>query len=257
MIELIDDALKIGKRKYIEVWDSRYSILGDIHGDIESLERILKLAYRPAIFLGDYGDRGERQIEVYERILKGYIDGEFILLRGNHETTSAFPHDLPYRLRRFDNWEDVYEELKKFWENLPWFALIGGSVFAAHGGIYTKGCRIVEEGINLRELMHDEAFLEMIWNDPWEKEGCDYNFERGTGYFFGKKATKKFLDDLDLKAVVRGHQPYKVLKAEQNGMVVTVGSTGVYGTNYAFLNVDGDIENGFQIVGRYGRILTP
>ena len=255
MIELIDDALKIKKKRIVEIEEEKYSIVGDIHGDYESLKKILKKAVRPVIFLGDYGDRGDRQIEVYMEILRGYADGDYILLRGNHETTTAFPHDLPYRLRDLENWEEVYRRIKDFWESLPWCGIANCEVFAVHGGIYTKECRIVEDGITLQELKDERAFIELIWNDPWDREGCDYNHERGIGYLFGKKATRVFMENLDLKVVVRSHQPYKILKAEQDGMVVTVGSTRVYGNGAAFLSITGKFRDGYSLAGKYGFIV--
>ncbi len=255
MLDVIDEALKVSRKRILEIDEIRFSIVGDIHGDLNSLERILKRAYRPVIFLGDYGDRGEKQVDVYRNVLQGYIDGEYILLRGNHETTTCFPHDLPFQLRKLDDGEEIYKKLQGLWEKLPWCGIVNGEVFAVHGGVYTKDCRIVEEGIELRELRDERAFLELVWNDPWEKERCDHNFDRGVGYFFGKMSTKRFLEDLDLEVVVRSHQPYKVLKAEQDGMVVTVGSTGVYGTEIAFLNIDGKIGNGYEMVGKYGYVL--
>jgi len=256
MLELIDDALNMGRKKVLEINEQRFSIVGDIHGDYISLNRILKKAYRPVIFLGDYGDRGSKQVDVYRCVLEGYLSGEFILIRGNHETTTAFPHDLPHRLRELDNWEDVYNKLQQFWENLPWCGLINEEIFAVHGGIFTKECRIVDDGIEFHELKSEDAFVEMTWNDPWERDGCEYNFERGIGFIFGRNATERFLSDIGLKVVVRSHQPYKVLKVEQNGMVITVGSTGVYGTDVAFLNIDGDARNGYEMVRKYGYVLS-
>ncbi len=254
MLDLIDEALKISRKRIFEIDEGRFSIVGDIHGDLTSLEKILKRAYRPVVFLGDYGDRGERQVEVYKSVLRGYIDGEYILLRGNHETDTCFPHDLPFHLRELDERGEIYKKLQDLWEKLPWCGIINGEIFAVHGGVYTKDCKIVEEGIEFKELGDDRAFLELMWNDPWEKEGCGHNFERGIGYFFGKKSTERFLDDLGLEVVVRSHQPYKILKVEQNGMVVTVGSTGVYGTEIAFLNVDGRVGDGYEMIRKYGHV---
>ena len=78
-------------------------IVGDLHGDIESLIHILKETkfIEKAdknedfllIFLGDYGDRGTFSAEVYYVVLKlklMYPD-KILLMRGNHEG----PQDLP------------------------------------------------------------------------------------------------------------------------------------------------------------------
>ncbi len=254
MLDLIEQALKLKNPRVIELSLERFSIVGDIHADAAALKAVLKRAVRPVIFLGDYADRGDRPLDVYRTVLEGYLSGEFILLRGNHETSDVFPHDLPHRLES-EGYGVVYELLKEFWETLPVCAVLNGEIFAVHGGIYTKSCRILEEGVSWRDLRRGEAVPEMLWNDPWEREGCDHNYERGIGYFFGKRASRRFLEDLELNVVVRSHEPAKVLRAEQDGMVVTVGSTGVYGTRIALLNITGTARNGNEIVRKYGHIL--
>ncbi|MEM3881719.1 MAG: metallophosphoesterase, partial [Candidatus Bathyarchaeia archaeon] len=85
-------------------------VIGDLHGDIESLRLVLedsgfveKLATQEdalMIFLGDYGDRGAYSVEVYYTVLrlKLAFPEQVMLLRGNHEGPAdllASPHDLP------------------------------------------------------------------------------------------------------------------------------------------------------------------
>src|SRR4030042_777280 len=96
-------------------------VVGDLHGDLESLIAILqrsgftrKMTERKdavLIFLGDYGDRGAYSAEVYYTVLrlKLAFPEQVILLRGNHEGPEdllASPHDLPQHFpARFpENW---------------------------------------------------------------------------------------------------------------------------------------------------------
>ncbi len=254
MLELLDEALKIKSRDIIEIDADRYTIVGDIHADYNALKKILMHRSSPTIFLGDYADRGNDPINVYKTILEGYISGEFILLRGNHESENVFPHDLPEKLKRLPDGEEIYGKLKKLWEKLPICAIINNDVFAVHGGIYTRNCKILEEGVSLNDLKTDEAKIEMMWNDPYKDDTCYHNFERGIGYFFGIKATRRFLKDIGLRIVVRSHQPYKVLKAEHEGLVVTLGSTTVYYTDFAILKVEGEFRNGYDMIRKYGYV---
>ncbi len=256
LLEMIDDALRLRKPRIVEIESERYSIVGDIHADFQTLNFIERKAIYPTVFLGDYADRGENPLEVYEMLIQGYLNGDFVLIRGNHESDEAFPHDLPARLMSVEGGEVVYSALKRFWDVLPYCAIINGDVFAVHGGIYTKACRIESYGVILRELKSESALEELVWNDPWENEYCTFNFERGIGFLFGKRATERFASDLGLKVIVRSHQPYKVLKAEQDGMVVTVGSTRVYGTPFAFLNVEGEFRDGHELIRKYGYIFS-
>jgi len=249
MLELIDEAIKLGGKRIVEIDAEKYTIVGDLHADYKALKKILKEREGLTVFLGDYGDRGDDPLNVYRAVLEGYVEGDFILLRGNHESRDVFPHDLPEKLDG-----EIYAKLNEFWETLPVCAIINNEVFAVHGGIYTKSCRISEENVSLRDLKTEDAKIELMWNDPWEDDRCVPNFRRGVGYIFGKSATERFLDNLDLKIVVRSHEPYKVLKAEQDGLLVTVGSTTVYGTDFAIIKVSGRFSDGFDLIRKFGYV---
>ena len=90
-------------------------VIGDLHGDLESLILILQESYyfeqmkktdkATLIFLGDYGDRGEKSPETYYLILKLKLafPKQIVLLRGNHEAPKdllGLPHDLPIQFQR-------------------------------------------------------------------------------------------------------------------------------------------------------------
>jgi serine/threonine protein phosphatase 1 len=68
---------------------SKTCIIGDIHGCLKSLQKLLKLVEKEAdtfVFLGDYIDRGSESKEVIEYILKfKKTHREVITLLGNHE----------------------------------------------------------------------------------------------------------------------------------------------------------------------------
>ena len=56
------------------------------------------------IFLGDYGDRGDKPAEIYYAILRVKLafPEQVVLLRGNHEAPKdlmASPHDLPFQFQ--------------------------------------------------------------------------------------------------------------------------------------------------------------
>lgn len=83
---------------------NRIVVVGDLHGDVESLIHILSgsevMDADRIVFLGDYGDRGTNSAEVYYLTLKLKVKygSRIIMLRGNHEgppNLPVMPHDLP------------------------------------------------------------------------------------------------------------------------------------------------------------------
>ncbi|MCS7121102.1 MAG: metallophosphoesterase [Archaeoglobaceae archaeon] len=255
LLELIDQAKSLMKdKKVLEIYEKKITIVGDLHADYKALKRILSEAEGLIVFLGDYADRGYQPLEVYSEVLKLFVDGKATMMRGNHETEEVFPHELPYQVDHV-----VYESLKDLWEKMP-VAAIANDLWLAHAGIPTKRCRIGIDGIKLSEVKNPtkELQLEIMWNDPWEYDECGENYNRGVFYFFGKIASDVFLDSVGCRVIVRSHEPYKVLKAEQDGRVVTLGSCAEpYGLkSFATLKIDFEksYRNGFDLVRLFGHV---
>ena len=127
-------------------------VVGDLHGDLESLSLILresqfvqkmeKTKYATLIFLGDYGDRGEKPAEVYYLILrlKLAFPKQVILIRGNHEgpkDLKASPHDLPERLHaKFgEDSLQVYKKTRALWACLYNGVYVEERFLMVHGGV--------------------------------------------------------------------------------------------------------------------------
>ncbi len=265
LMELIDDAVGLMPRaRMLHLQDKRLTVIGDIHADFETFKLVQKEIEGTAVFLGDYADRGGFPVETYSKILELFVEGKAVLLRGNHESTGVFPHELPHQLREElgDGSEDIYLAFQRLWERMPLSAMVENQLWLVHGGVPTKGCRIDEEGIEFREVAKPDEYtaLEMLWNDPWERQECGENHKRGVMYFFGKKATRCLLDALDVRVVVRAHEPFKVLKVEQNGMVVTLGTSPVpYGLSEAAIlkiELDKSISDGYDLVRKFGYVFT-
>uniref|UniRef100_A0A7C2S5Y2 Serine/threonine specific protein phosphatases domain-containing protein n=1 Tax=Archaeoglobus fulgidus TaxID=2234 RepID=A0A7C2S5Y2_ARCFL len=263
LLELIDEAISVmPNEKMVFIEESTVTVIGDIHADLEALKKIEKEIEGFAVFLGDYADRGEYPVECYEKVLRLFLDGKAMLLRGNHESTGVYPHQLPYQLReKFGSQaEEIYESLVEMWKKMPLSAIVEGEVWMAHGGVPTKQCRIESEGISRKEIKHPDELtaLEIMWNDPWEKERCGENYNRGVMYFFGTSASDMLLEELGVKVVIRSHEPQKVLRVEQGGRVVTVGSCAepYYLSEFAVLKIDlsQDFKNGFDLVRKFGYI---
>ena len=83
---------------------SGYDIIGDIHGESQPLERLLKkLGYKPendcwrhesrqVIFLGDFIDRGPQQRRVLDIVIPMVRHGSALAVMGNHEFNALAFH---------------------------------------------------------------------------------------------------------------------------------------------------------------------
>lgn len=213
-------------------------IIGDIHGDIETLKLILerenieeKLKQDDFIllFLGDYGDRGELSPEVYFLLanLKIHYKNNVILLRGNHEGSEdlmAYPHDLPlFFIEKYgQDGYNVYKKVKKLFEHLYLAFLYKDKFVALHGGIPVETSNI--EDIAYARKLHPKKkyFEEILWNDPMEEEGIETSY-RGAGKLFGPNISEKFLSKNNLLCVIRGHEAVNEgYKISHEGRIITI-----------------------------------
>jgi len=219
----------------VNVAPSDVAVIGDIHGDAESLEFILRDSRffeegRTLLFLGDYGDRGTHSPEVYYEVswLKVNFPERVLLLRGNHEGPAdlmAMPHDLPYHMdMRFgESGGRAYESVWKLFDLLLHSALIRGRYLLLHGGVPSS----IE---SLSDLAHaDEthprtSFLqEILWSDPEDELPGVSPSPRGAGYLFGEDVTARALKTLGVRTLIRGHQPCNNgVRVSHNGMILTL-----------------------------------
>ncbi|MGB9714366.1 MAG: metallophosphoesterase family protein [Candidatus Bathyarchaeales archaeon] len=266
--EIVKEALEIQHRQFVEVIDNTIEVLssengrvgnfeivgrlvklepvgealvmGDLHGDIESLIDILKDSnfiqkmsqnkQAFLIFLGDYGDRGAYSAEVYYTVLKLKLlfPKQVILMRGNHEGPEdlmASPHDLPYQFQmRFgEGWNAVYTKVRELFKHLYNTVLVRERCLMIHGGLPSQAKTL--EDLAYAHVKHPkESFLEeILWSDPNEmvEEVCAS--PRGAGKLFGEKITNEALKRFAVKILIRGHEPCEEgYKINHKGKVLTL-----------------------------------
>lgn len=235
---------------YIELNRKDAVIVGDLHGDLDALETILRKskffdAYGlTIIFLGDYGDRGKESVEVYHLILnlKSRFPDRVILLRGNHECLELpfAPHDLPMMLYdKFGRKADlIYNTLKDLFQLLYHTLILNDKYLILHGGVpvniasrddFIDGLKVLEE---------------ILWNDPRDEIKGYMPSYRGYGYYFGKDITIKALKATNTSNVIRAHEPCDGYKINHNGLVLTIFSCKMpYGNRQgAYLRINKNIE---------------
>ena len=246
-------------------------VIGDLHGDLESLISILqtsgftrKLAANKAstlIFLGDYGDRGAHSAEVYYTILrlKLAFPEQVVLLRGNHEGPDdmmASPHDLPmqFQARFKENWTAAYSKVRALFAYLYNAVLVDERYLLVHGGLSPE-ITTTQDLAHAHLTYPKKEFLEdLLWSDPNDMVKTVLHSPRGAGKLFGKSVTENVLRNLNVKILIRGHeQCQEGFKLNHDGKVLTLFSRkgspyfNAYGA-YLQLLLSKKFENAQQLV---------
>ncbi len=225
------------------------AVVGDLHGDVYTLREIISILgscfessekssqINNVVFLGDLMDRGPENAKTLLELLEFFnkYPGKVYILKGNHETKevfNGFAGDSPAR-------DDGYfstvnkEHIYNFFDLLPYAAIINGSVLAVHGGVPQEN---FWENFKLG-VKHSEEISPLfnpiksaLWSDYDPLTDClerpiiTGNPKRGgSSICFNELMAKKFLDSMNLKYMIRGHQPeLGSFHRSTNGIITTV-----------------------------------
>ena len=246
-------------------------VVGDLHGDIESLieilqqskilERMDKSFKSILIFLGDYGDRGAYPAETYYTVLKLKLlhPQQVILMRGNHEGPEDLmpsPHDLPaqFQARFGEKWTEAYAKTRGLFLHLYNALIVDKRYLMVHGGL-PKELNTVED-MAYAHVLHPKRSLleEILWSDPDETLEEASESTRGAGSLFGKNITNRVLAKLNVKILIRGHEPCEDgFKINHGGKVLTLFSRkgppyfNAYGA-YLDVKLDQEFEDAEQLI---------
>jgi len=246
------------------------TVVGDIHGDLESLRYVLsdcgfiekarKGKDTHLVFLGDYGDRGAYSPEVYYVVLrlKEQFPEKVILMRGNHEGPRdllAYPHDLPVHLRRKFGGEEskVYAKLTELFNNLYNAVLVDKRYVILHGGVPSKVSSIEDLAYAHEKHPQESHLEEILWSDPAESIAGTYPSPRGAGKVFGEDITNRLLKLLNVHVLIRGHEPSpEGFDIHHRGKILTLFSrkgAPYYNSQGAYLqlNLSNTIKNAKQL----------
>lgn len=206
---------------------SKVVIYGDFHGQFNDLKQALSKHGRKEVvrvFLGDYVDRGHKQVEtiLYLLLKKLYFPKLYHLLRGNHET-SALNWSYGF-LESCTNYfgnkygSIIWRKFNEIFNYLPRSALINKAIFCMHGGISP---RMFDEQFCLDTLTsfkndtaHDNiptVLRDLYWADPAEGQSKFFlpNTSRNISYTFNEEAVEQFHAKFETKLIVRAHQAVK------------------------------------------------
>lgn len=216
------------------------AVVSDLHGDSKSLyrilseidyERFLSNPMNKLVFLGDYVDRGNDSVGVMYSVchLKGEYSGSVVLMRGNHEAPAEFPfasHDLPYKIEeRFaSRGREVYHKLLSMFRLLALSAVIKQKLLLVHGGLPTEDANLKSIATAQEDHVKSRILEELLWNDPRQidsESGWEMS-RRGLGRHFGSSISRKWLQESNTKAIVRGHEPCQGFRLDHGDIVMTL-----------------------------------
>jgi serine/threonine-protein phosphatase PP1 catalytic subunit len=214
-------------------------VAGDLHGDYDSFGKITRMHNKPAkdsmlLFLGDYADRGPQGVEIITE-LNSLIDmrDDIVALKGNHEIyKNRKPEFFPCNLineaeLKYNSWNDFYNEVLSVFLKKLHIAAVINSVLFIHAGIFS--------GITgVTDLIKEENERYLLWSDPSPKPGEHLSVRRG-GVKFGEDVTERILSALDLKLIIRSHEPRKARSGpfeEHGGRIITTNACNSYGESW-------------------------
>ena len=215
-----------------------FIIVGDIHGNIQDLIRILTIYGLPNktsyVFLGDYVDRGDFSLEVIMLLMamKCKYPNSVFMLRGNHEIDNINRNYGFYdQIMEFYNDSSIWESFNEAFQYLSMAATIDNDVFCVHGGISPYLTSLndilsIDKPVTKTTKMIDD----LLWSDPADCIPQYAENERGKGLMFGTLACSLFLHANNLKTIVRAHQCVEEgFKIRKN--VITVFSSSYYASS--------------------------
>lgn len=129
----------------LELNKERALVVGDLHGDLEALNKVIDLANNKEaflIFLGDVIDRGKESLEVLLKIKELVEKKKAVLLLGNHEENllkalnkeiNQLSPSTSYTYNQLlELGENKILKIKNFLSNLPKAVLLNDKYFISH-----------------------------------------------------------------------------------------------------------------------------
>ena len=191
-------------------------VVGDIHGHILDLLRIIKQYHLPPnqryLFLGDIIDRGNFSLETAVLVLtmKVMYPKDVFVIRGNHEFAEIIDHSsFRSELINIYNDETLFDSFMECFNYIPIAANVGDYALCLHGGIGPNFVFVSQIEALQRPITNFENQLvtEILWSDPSNEEDVEYKESpRMMGNLFGKKPLVNCLQRNGFSYLIRGHQ---------------------------------------------------
>ena len=192
-------------------------VVGDLHGNIFDLIRILVLSGPPPanrfLFLGDYVDRGQYSVEIIALLFAfmAKYPQHMFLIRGNHEferVNSVYGFRQEVENIYGSAAADLYTVINKCFNYMPLAALVKGDIFCVHGGIspQVSSYRQLKRVKRPITVYDNNISCDLTWSDPSLETKEFLRSTRGNGVAFGVKAVRDFQKTFKCRHILRAHQ---------------------------------------------------
>ena len=201
----------------LEISSKRVVVVGDTHGDYDTsrkaVDTFLGKEDTVLLFLGDYVDRGPKQIENINFLLdlKTKFPKKIYLIRGNHETPTANLNYGFFNLVSSRYSPQLYRKYSELFAQMPYAAMLGFSILCVHGGL-AEGLKSLSQIASLPKGEVEPAsplVTQLLWNDPKEGVSGFQESFRGEGIrYFGRDVFDTFMEENKLSLMLRSHEAY-------------------------------------------------
>jgi serine/threonine-protein phosphatase PP1 catalytic subunit len=226
-VRLIESEIRQLTSTFTDLYDSKPNVVktsaddtvyvGDLHGDYQSALAIrnlfMKSPDQSLVFLGDYADRGPRQIETFNLVMSMAIQypERILMLRGNHESNKVARMYGFFDVVRAQYTMDLFNAFCDVFKSLPLAGISKNGVFSCHGGI-PEGVDTLDQiqSVERRSVDLDNPVVyQLAWNDPVDGDFHFSSNRRGGGTrTFGRFAFDEFVKRMKIKLMIRAHEVF-------------------------------------------------
>jgi protein phosphatase len=130
---------------------------------------------------------------------------------------------MNFQARFKENWTAAYSKVRELFAYLYNAVLVEERCLMVHGGL-SPNINSIEDLAHANMTHPEKDFLEdLLWSDPNDMVRDVLYSPRGAGKLFGKSVTEKVLQKLNVKILIRGHEPCEEgFKLNHNGKVLTL-----------------------------------
>ncbi|EGT33896.1 hypothetical protein CAEBREN_28599 [Caenorhabditis brenneri] len=173
----------------LELKRTKLRLVGDLHGCHDDMARHMEIGIDDEestyLFLGDYVDRGEYDLNVILHLclLKLSNPKRYYFLRGNHEYPQVNASNKKERcflqacIKTFGekDGKDAWEKTCDMLLEMPVAAITQGNIWNAHGGLSAlmlKGREWLLANLKKKpkNMIQTQLLVDVLWSDPTEKE---------------------------------------------------------------------------------------